>query len=265
MKRLPILFILFFLPGMVHSQDTTAVADLQQVYAAAKNQNVPVEEFDRLSHTMRYFDTHPVSRDQEPVLLDTYRAIAAGYTANNHFKQAYGVYQKLLALKEDFLATEKSEAIAKANSQIKSIEQKDEDELLKVQNEIQQTQMDSEYLQSKRKSFKKYFSFIIVSLTALFAFLLLQASLKLSRIKSELSEGRNRLKLIHRVATLGQLKKGIFYTVNAFFGSIPKIAEENLALTDQLHPGEKNQEVSHLRKQLNDLKKISPPEAGDFN
>jgi hypothetical protein len=257
MKRYLVLFCMLFAAGLVKAQDTTAVTDLQQLNAAAKGQYVTVETLDRLQRNLRYFDEHPVPKDQQQLLLDTYRAIAAGYLANNHFKQGYGVYQKLLVLKESFLSTEKSEAITKANSHIEEIQRKDEDELAKVQNEIRQLETDSDYLQAKRKGFKKYFSFIIVTLTVVFAFLLLQAGLKLNKIKSELNAGRERLKTIHRIATLGKLKSGVLLSVNAALSAIKKLSEESSAQLEQLSPGEKNGDVSNLRKHLNELKKVS--------
>ncbi len=259
MKRYLVLLCMFLITVLVKGQDSTAVvsADLQQINATAKSQYVPVETLDRLQHSLNYFDEHPVSKDQQQLLLETYRIIAAGYSANNHFKQGYVVYQKLLALKEKFIFAEKSEAINKANSHIEEIQRKDEDELARVQNEIRQLQMDSDYLQSKRKGFKKYFSFIIVTLTVVFAFLLLQAGLKLNKIKSELNAGRERLKTIHRIATLGKLKNGVYHSINAALAAIKKLSDESSGQLDQLSPGEKNSDISNLRKQLNELKKIS--------
>ncbi len=257
MKNYSILCSFLFIVHFANAQDTIAVADLQQINTAAKNQFTPVETLDKLQHDLKYFDTHPVNKDQEQLLLDTYRKIADGYSANNHYKQGYGVYQKLLSLKETFLSAEKSTSLAKANSHIAELQHKDEDELLRVQNEIQQLQMDNENLQAKRVSFKKYFSFIIVALTIVFAFLLLQAGLQLNKIKQELNTGRARLKTIHRIATLGQLKKGILVSVSIALSSIRKLSEESGAQLDQLSHGEKNTDLGNLRKQMTELKKIS--------
>jgi len=256
MKKNSILFFLAIFSISVSAQDSTVVS-LQQLNASAKSQYVPVETLDQVQHRLKYFDEHPVSKADQPLLLDTYNALAMGYSANNHFKQGYGVYQKLLSLKESFLSAEKAEAIANANSHVEEIQRKDEDELLRNQNEIRQLQTDSDYLQAKRKSFKKYFSFIIVSLTAVFAFMLLQGGIKLNKIKQELREGRDRLKTIHRVSMLGQLRKGILQSINTMFSSIKKLSEENSTQLDRMSQGEKNSEISTLRKLLNELKGLS--------
>ncbi len=255
-KKYTILFFILLLVHFAKAQDTTAVADLQQINTSAKSQYVTVEMLDKLQHNLNYFDTHPVSKDQQQLLLDTYRSIAAGYSANNHYKQGYGVYQKLLSLKETFLSAEKSASLAKANSNIEELQRKDEDELLRVQNELQQLQMDTENLQAKRVSFKKYFSFIIVALTIVFAFLLLRAGLQLNKIKQELNTGRVRLKSIHRIATLGQLKKGILFSVSAALASIRKLSDESSAQLDQLSNGEGSSDLTNLRKHMTELKKI---------
>ncbi len=258
MKKITILFVLtVFCTLNLSAQDTP---DLSQINASAKNQYAKADDFDRLQQQLRYFDEHPVTgKDQQQLLLESYRSIANGYSTNNHFKQGYVVYQKYLSIKENFLSIEKAGILANANRTIEEKQKKDADELISMQNQAQQLQLDNEYLQAKRKSFKHYFSIGIIALTVIFAFLLLQGGLKLNKIRNDLKAGRERLILVHRIATLGKLTTGILFTINQFFSTFKTLGAESSKQIDQLNQqaGGKNTELTNLRKHLNDLNQLS--------
>ena len=214
----------------------------------------------RWQQELNYFDTHPVQGDDQKLLLfDTYRLLANGYSANNHFKQGYTVYQKYLGLKEKILMLEKAEAISKLVREIESQQSKDENELINSKNEIQQLQLDNTQLEKKRKTFKHYFSFGVIVLTVLFSFLLLQAGLKLNKIRQDLKAGRERLKNIHRIASIGRLLNGMQIMFNNSFSAIKKLTETSIPIAEQLPPSsnKKNDELIGLKKQLTDLKNLS--------
>ena len=253
---------IFFITGVLLALNLSAqsIPDLAQINASAKNQFVKVDELDRMQQELKYFDEHPAKgKEQQQTLLDSYRSIANAYSLNNHFKQGYGVYQKYLTLKEGFLSAEKAEILANANSNIEEKQRKDADELISMQSLAQQLQLDNEYLQSKRKSFKHYFTLGIITLTVIFAFLLLQGGLKLNKIKNELKAGRERLMSVHRIAALGKLKTGITLTISQLYASFKKSGDENLKQVEELsrQTDGKNNELAALRKQLNDLNRLA--------
>jgi len=258
MKRIALLCSTL-LAGQIQAQDTTSVKDLQQINASAKNAYVKVEQLDQLQHDLNYFDEHPVTGpDRQQLLLDTYRTIANGYASNNHFKQGYGVYQKYLTIKEKFLAAEKTEAVAKSNKDIDEKQHQDSEEQVSIQSQVQQLQLDNDHLQSKRKSFKHYFSLGIIGLTVIFAFLLLQAGLQLNKIKQELKTGRERLMQTHRIASLGKLITGAREALSNALASLKKNSSDAILQTEQLsRHEEKKSEWNLLRKQLNTLKGMS--------
>jgi hypothetical protein len=260
MKKNCFIFILLFSASMLAAAQDKAVPDLAQMNSAAKNPYAKVEELDKLQQDLKYFDEHiPQTREQQQSLLETYRSLANGYSANNHFKQGYSVYQKYLGIKESFLLAEKTEAISKTVDEMEQKQSKDEQELTMKQNEIQQLELDNKYLEGKRKSFKQYFSFGVIALTVLFSVLLLQAGLRLTKIRHDLKAGRERLKVIHRTAALGRLKNGIFLTVKNILFAIHKTSADNLSRVDQLQQqsAKKTDELNELRKQMNEIKSIT--------
>lgn len=258
MKKI-FLIILAFVSLNVSAQDATA-PDLQQINASAKNTYIKVEALDKITQELKYFDDHQLTgKEQQQLLLETYRAVANGYSINNHFKQGYTIYIKYLSIKENYLAAEKAEAISKINQSIEEQQRKDADELIAMHNTVQQLQLDNENLETKRKSFKHLFSLIIIGLTVIFAFLLLQTGLKLNKIKHDLKAGRERLEKIHRIAVFGKLKNGISFTFNSILASLKNNSAENIKLTDQLNQlsGGKNHDLTQLQKQLNELSRLT--------
>ena len=254
MKKINLFFLFFIAALKLFAQNS----DLNQLNASAKNQFVTPEALDKIQHDLKYFDEHPVSKEQQELLLDTYRAVANSYSLNNHFKQGYGVYQNYLSLKEKFLADEKSAAIAKLNNDIGQKQQKDESELVSLQNQVMQLQLDNENLLSKKKSFKQYFSLSIIALTILFAFMLFQTGMKLKKLNHGLKSGRERLKSIHRIASSGKFRSGILFIMKSLFTSVKNLSSENNVQIDKLSgmSGEKNSDITNLRKQLNELNQI---------
>src|SRR5205085_309277 len=102
-------------------------------------------------------------------------------------------------------------------------------------------------------SFKQYFSFGVIALTVLFSFLLLQAGLKLNKIKNDLKTGRERLKTIHDLSTLGKLKNGVVMTINHLFSTIRMQVEESSSQLEQFSKDskEKINELGNLKTNLN--------------
>ena len=260
MKKKGTLFALLISLSLLVAAQESTVPDLASMNSTAKNPYIKVEAMDKLQQDLNYFNEHPVQgKEQQQLLLDTYRAIANAYSANNHYKQGYGVYQKYLALKEQFLSAEKTEDISTLVHRLEEEQSKDENELVSKQNEIQQLDLDNKYLDARRKAFKQYFSFGVIALTVLFSFLLLQAGLKLNKIRNDLKTGRERLKTIHRSATLGRLKNGILQLTNHQFSFIRKETDSGLLKIDELSQiaNVKSGDLTNLRKNLNEMKQAS--------
>ena len=260
MKKTSILLSILIAVATFALAQETSIPNLAQMNSEIKNPYVKIESLDRWKQELTYFDTHPVQdNEQKQMLFDTYRLLANGYSANNHFKQGYTVYQKYIGLKEKLLSLEKEDAILRLSQELESQQSKDENELINSKNEIQQLQHDNTQLEKKRKSFKNYFSFGVIVLTVLFSFLLLQAGLKMNKIRQDLKAGRERLKNIHRIASIGRLLNGMQMMFNNSFSAIQKLTETSISIAEQLPPSsnKKNDELIGLKKQLADLKNLS--------
>lgn len=259
MKKKGIFIILLISLSRLVTAQESPVPDLAALNSAAKNPYVKVESLDKLQQDLGYFNEHPVhGKEQQQMLLDTYRSIANGYSVNNHYKQGYGIYQKYLDLKERFLTAEKTEAVSSLVHGLEEKQSKDENELVSKQNEIQQLELDNKYLDAQRKAFKQYFSFGVIALTVLFSFLLLQAGLKLNKIRNDLKTGRDRLKTIHRYATLGRLKSGLMHMMGHQFTDMKKEVDSCLMKVDEVSQATniKAAEFNSLRKSLTELKQM---------
>jgi len=225
MKNRFIIYTLLFAlvsVSMARAQANPELADIQQ---SAKVLYVKPDALDRLMIRLRAIENNirPEDGDQ---LEETYRTIAEQYIANNHYSQAYQVYLKLVQFKDEFAAKNYEMAL---DSTVKNIEQRrinDGTELMNLQNQVQQLQIDNDLLVSKRINFKKYFSFIIIALSTIFALMLVRTALKLIKIRSQLKENRAKMKANHRLTTLGSFVKGIVNQSRQKVGEIEDDAGE---------------------------------------
>src|SRR6185436_6679183 len=160
-------------------------------------------------------------------------------------------YQKYLTVKEKFLSDDKGEAISAINSNLAVKQHKDENELLDIGSQVTQLRTDNEDLVAKKKSFRHYFSMGIIALTAIFAFLLPQAGLKLNKIRLDLKTGREKLKSMHKVAALGKLRDGMTRSMNQLMAGLKNNIELCLEIIRQAP--EKKSEMARLKKQLEEL------------
>ena len=125
MKKLVLTFFIIATPLIaVFAQSQE---ELQTMNNKSKFQFVRPETLDQLMIALRKFETE-IERSQDTLLLDTYKNISSAYMANNHFKQAYEVYNKYLNRKEAMLSAYKSDVISKAIQSVSDRLQKNEKE-----------------------------------------------------------------------------------------------------------------------------------------
>lgn len=197
--------------------------DLNQIHEAAKTMFVKPETLDRLMIRLRVLEKD-INASEEAMLMDTYRIISDQYIANNHFSQAYQVYEKYINFKGEFSARLFMSAIDSTKNSIELRRLNDGTELMNLQNQVQQLQIDNDLLVSKRINFKKYFSFIIIALSTIFALMLVRSAMKLLRIRTQLKENKQVMKTNHRVATVGSFAKGLVNQTRQKAGQMEDLA-----------------------------------------
>jgi len=197
--------------------------NLDEINAAAKTQFIKPDALDRLMIRLRVVENN-LPEGQDALLIETYKTITDQYIANNHYSQAYQVYSKCMDFKQ---ASAARQFISRIDSTKKNIEIRrlnDGTELMNLQNQVQELQIDNDLLVSKRINFKKYFSFVIIALSALFALILVRSALKLISIRSQLKENKELMKSKHRIATLGFYVKGLVNQTRQKAGQLEDLA-----------------------------------------
>ena len=210
MKKIHLTYvILFFLQAFI-SDETSAQNnfDISEINQAAKAQFIQPAELDRLLILLRTVE-NGVNQEQEAMLIETYRTISDQYVANNHYSQAYQVYSKAMNWKQEFAERNFHRKIDSTNKAIEQRRANDGTELMNLQNQVQELQIDNDLLVSNRINFKKYFSFVIIALSSLFALILVRSAMKLFRIRSQLKENKEVMQSNHRISTLGGFAKGL--------------------------------------------------------
>src|SRR5687768_14545776 len=170
--------------------------ELVRINARTKVQFVTPDALDQAMIALRPYAASP-KPGQDSLIIDTYRSTARGYAINNHFKQAYQVYVRYIAFKENMLTRKRDSTLAHALGNIGSKMSKDEMEQMDLLNRLQQLQIDNDVLVSKRSNFKRYFSFGLILLSAIFAAMLVSSGMKLTGFKAQLKQGRDRMKVLH--------------------------------------------------------------------
>ena len=208
MKHLRYCVLLIALLPLRSIAETADSTDLNHLNEMAKAPNLPPEQLDRIMSKLRPIAEHP-NPSQEKLLLETYRTVATQYGANNHFKQAYQVFQSYLELKEHASLEEKNRALEDAQRSVADRRKKDDDAILSVQSKVGQLRTDNESLESHRVTFKRFFSFAVIGLSALFAAMLVSSGLKINSLRTSLAQSRKKILEMNRKATLGRMADGI--------------------------------------------------------
>jgi hypothetical protein len=215
---------------------------LQIIYQKATDKYVSADMLDRLMIQLREFEKQPAGSN-DTLLMQTYKAIAYSYAANNHYKQAYYVFKRYLEFKEQVLARDKANSLKTVTASVTERRQKDEVEQLDIQNKLSQLQIDIDQLESRRSGFKKYFSFGLVALTVLFAVMLVNAGIKLNNSRVKLKQNRERMKELQRIAVVGKYAGGIRAGLRNSLAQIENSAMELKSLSRQ-HSSSGNDELA---------------------
>ena len=210
----------FFSSHLLKAQDNY---NIHEINASAKTQFIKPDALDRLMIRLRVVEKD-LPADQDALLIDTYKTIADQYIANNHYSQAYQVYSKCMDFKQESISRKFMNSIDSTKKNIEVRRLNDGTELMNLQNQVQELQIDNDLLVSKRINFKKYFSFVIIALSALFALILVRSALKLISIRSQLKENKEQMKSKHRIATLGFYVKGLVNQTRQKAGQLEDMA-----------------------------------------
>ena len=193
--------------------------ELQAIYNNARVQYVKPEALDQLMISIRPFYTAP-SPLTDSLLLETLKTISATYSSNNHFKQGLAVYNQFLQIKEEQLSRDKQKAIANANQSVSERYNREESELVGLQDQVRQLEIDIDMLGGKRSGFKRYFSIGLIALSALIAAMLVSSGVKLNNLRIKLRNNREHMKKIHRRSILGNFSTGLIASIKTNLHSL---------------------------------------------
>lgn len=253
MKQIIILLVILNCTGLF-AQD---INKLQQINSKAKAQFIKPESLDGLRKELREYDQSHDSLITH-LLFDTYKTISAAYMAENHFRQAYEVYNKYLWLKEAALLREKDKSIQNTITEISTKRSGDETEQKRLLYQLSSLKKENGLMADKKLSFKRNFSFALILLTSVFAVLLVSSGIKMVNLRSKLRQARERMKNIHRTAITGNLETGLRHN---FVTSLDRIEmkTKDLSLDLKKHQNmaparESGQIISGIEKIIKDLK-----------
>ncbi len=240
MKKVLPRFLFAFLFSLIFMFESSAqdLYNLEEISKSAKTAYIKPDALDRLMIQLSSLESG-IQPEQEALLLETYRIISQQYIANNHFSQAYKVFIILVDYKEGAIARNFMRTIDSTKKKIEVRRLNDGTELMNLQNQVQQLQIDNDLLISKRLNFKKYFSFIIIVLSSIFALMLGKTALKLIKIRSQLKENKEKMKAAHRVATIGAFSKGIVSEVRQKTGRMEDLTQKITTALTALATGDK--------------------------
>ena len=252
------IFIFFFI---IISGDNLISQDLEglkSINAKSKVQFVTPEALDQLSIAIRKYENEDFP-GLDSILLDTYLSISSGYMINNHFRQAYDVYNRYLIRKENMLTSERAVETGNAINAFAEKSQKDEKEESELLSQVVQLRMDNENLESKRLSFKSNFSFAIIILSSIFALMIVSAGIRMLGIRSKLRQSHDRMKNIHRVALIGNFENGLRSSLKSnieYFDNQTKEIQQELKKLEQNNSVVKqsNQVISGIEKIIREIK-----------
>ena len=231
-----IIFIVAIITCSYSGSKAQTMEELQSINVKSKIQFVKPETLDQLMIALRSFEAAPV-RNQDTLLLETYNIISSAYMINNHFKQAYEVFNKYVKRKEAMLSADKTVLINKAVNYYTAKQLSDEKEEMELRTTLNQLKDDNESLISKRLSFKRNFSLALIILTSVFAIMLVSAGIKSMSIRSKLEQSRNKMKNIHRQAVIGNFSISLIPNLNA-------VLKSSSIQTKELHQLIKKQDQS---------------------
>jgi len=247
MKKIIYIILLAAVPSAGFSQ-----SDLQQLNTKVRNPFIKADEVDVVVSSLKKIQVSTTDTVQRGLLFETYRLSAERYAANNHFKQAYFLYQDYLSLKEKMLGAEKALLISQAVKSEDDQKQQTVDGIKTLKGEIAVLEKNEKAMQDREDSLIRNVSLLIILLTGLSLLLFLRISMKLKKVKAELLVARQQLLALEKTALLGRLKSQIEKSSRKHMDSI---RAEITSIRALFHATEKALEKEQVQafKKLKDL------------
>ncbi len=228
-------------------------SELKNILSDAKTVYIKPEALDRLIIRLRPIEEN-LNPDLETDILEAYKVISDQYAANHHYSQALDVFKKYIQLKDFISGRDYLLAIKFRQDSVKELRTALGAEIMNLKNEAEMLQIDNDYLVSKKQNFKKYFSFIIITLSAIFALMLTSFAVKYFKLHSQINEFRDAIKNLHGVATLGSLSQGFISNTNEKINQLEEMLEQ--LKNDVSHsPGKIDQMLTGMKNELKDFSK----------
>ncbi len=243
----------------------SAQQDLKGIHDKVVNPYLKVEELDLLVPSLKKITADPVNTDQQRLLFETFRLATERYASNNHFKQAYLLFQDYLSLKEKFLSREKASVITEAALTYAKKQQELNAGIKQTASEIARLQSEMKQADSRNLLFIRNAALLFLAMTAVFIFLFMRLSIKLQKAKEEIRQYQGHLLLTEKMALLGRLSQQVsmnsqqnmdiirneIAVVQELFKKMePLLAVEQLPVLQAIEDS--------YRKAAQDLKKIKP-------
>lgn len=187
--------------------DPLSAAELEEISKLATSPAVKSNDLDRMAN--RLPDLDGISSSDERLLLDAYKAISDGYSSINHFRQAYLVYRRYLELKEIRFQREFGTTVEKAQSSVNQRAAALDEEVSATRSEADQLRNSAQNYKVVRTFYKRFSALAIITMTFIFAVMLVRSGIRLNNMRRETAEVRKRISGLHRNSSLGRLWKGI--------------------------------------------------------
>ncbi len=205
-----IIFLFSFLLLTVSSIFAALTDELGTLNYRAKVKFVSPEALDQVLIDLKAVQMSPGADSlNDYLVMDTYRAIASGYSTNFHFRQAYEVFRKYLAYKENILAIQKEAAINNTLSSVTVRELLDEREMKDQIFKLSKLENEKQQLEADVYRWKRNITISLLVLSSIFALMLVSSGIKLFSRKSNISQNKETIKRIHKKSTIGSMEPGL--------------------------------------------------------
>lgn len=191
------------------SMPASAQQDLKGIHDKVVNPYMKVEELDVLVPALKRTMIDPVNTDQQKLLFETYRLITERYASNNHFKQAFLLFQDYLSLKEKFLSQEKAFIIREAAQSYAKKQQELNNDIKQTESEIAGLQSEMKQADNRNLLFIRNAVLLFLAMAAVFIFLFMRLSIKLQKAREEIRNYQGHLLLSEKMSLLGRLSQQV--------------------------------------------------------
>ncbi len=225
MTKIIFLFSILFLTGT--SIFASLTDELGTLNYRAKVKYVTPEALDQVLIDLKAVQMNPGADSLNDFLvMDTYRAIASGYSANFHFKQAYEAFRKYVVYKENILVIQKEAAINNTLSSVTVRELLDEREMKDRIFKLSKLESEKQQLEADVYRWKRNISISLLVLSSIFALMLVSSGIKLFSRNSNISQNKETIKRIHRKSTIGSMEPGLSNSIQKTFDTVRENTKE---------------------------------------